>query len=186
MLARHRDSHFLPPRLPRYVDTNGANRTSRAVQADKNTYLSLYQGLIDGIFFDRVSTSSSHIDYYGGLAFGSRNTGHKVIFNFGDSPYSEYMNFCDLCIVFQGTACAYRTWVPKEADFIPSKIGHMIHGVTSPGEMREVLALARKRNAGVVHVTHNAGPAPWGSLPSYLDAELEEMSKDCDRAAWMP
>ena len=58
----------------------------------------------------------------------------------------------------------------------PDKFWHLVYEVPDFTAMKEMVALARERHAGLVYLTDATMPNPWGRLPVYWDAELALMA----------
>lgn len=151
-----------------YVNTDYGRRSPIETVEEMRRYDGYY-GVRD-VFFDRVSADWDGVAYYAGVTRAARDLGAlAVAFNHGVAPVEGYAEHADLLGSFEGGWEAYRTmttpqWIrrsPREGFF------HLVHGV--PVErIDETVALARRRNAGSVHVTERGGANPFDRLPVRL------------------
>jgi hypothetical protein len=83
-----------------------------------------------------------------------------VVGNPGWTPDERVMEFVDILETFEFDYASYRTqefpaWTKKYA---PRRFIHVVHSVPDPAAARQVLNLARERNAGYVFLTDVKNP----------------------------
>jgi hypothetical protein len=172
-----RDDAFLPPlarlraagvTVAGYVDTNYGRRPLRDPLAELDRYLEWYE--VDGVFLDRAATSAEHVGRYAMLARCARTLGARLVgFNHGAHPIEAYAAHADLLGTFEGPWRAYvDVGVPRWVRVRPAaQFFHLVYGVP-PARVRDVFALATRRNAQGVYATDLAGANPWERLPEFL------------------
>lgn len=168
-----------------YVYTSYSERDTNDVEADVDLYYAQYN--IDGIFFDETTTAESNLTYYRNIATYVYEKGPEnlVVLNPGLFPAESYVEIANITVVFESSASQYINHyaAPEYVDYYPStKFAHMVH-TTSSSQLQQVTDLSYERNAGYVYVTDDVMPNPYDVLPTYLDAELEDLSALCSAAA---
>ncbi|KAE9964378.1 hypothetical protein EG328_010498 [Venturia inaequalis] len=156
------------------------------IEADVETWYRLYPGIIGGIFFDevwmecevnnltarvyRLLSENTKLKHPG--AFTVLNSGESIPNCFEDSAdtlvtyersYAEYLNRTEGITLFDewGVEFIIKEWTPKDH----RKYWHIIYN-TPQDKIGEVVALAKKRHAGLIMVTSATLPNPYGTLPS--------------------
>ena len=170
-----------------YVDTGylggaGAGQQERpaidwlaAVQRDVSTWYALYGGDLGGIFFDRVRPAAEAAPTYRRLGqdVKGRHPGAVTALNPGGVVPVDFAPVADVLVTFEGTFDRYRQSGPPggELDWSPADpagIWHLVYDV--PGDrLDEVLDRSRRRHAGLLYVTEQSVPNPWGRLARYWD-----------------
>jgi len=153
-----------------YVDTSRGSRSPAAVESDIDDYYSWYPG-IDGIFFDRASTSCADERYYAALTSFVKAKGGtaRTILNPGTQTNRCYGPVADILLTFEGPASEYLksysapAWVDR---YPASRFWHVIYGATTPSVMARVVRLSKRRHAGYIYVTSATLPNPYAVLPS--------------------
>jgi hypothetical protein len=147
-----------------YVDTNYAAVSTGTVESQIDSYKLWYA--VDGIFLDRASAASGDIAYYTTLStYIHGAAGTYVCLNPGTAPDTGYFAIADLIAIFEDTYANYLSFSPPVwAATYASQVAHLIYR-TIDLDMASALALARTNDAGVVYVTDQDLPNPWGALP---------------------
>jgi len=154
-----------------YVTTSYTNKTKTAIMAEVVKYINWYK--VDGIFFDEVSSEKSKQPFYVDLRnrIGDLNNGssgaNTVILNCGTIPDESYMLAGDAISTFEGSEADYasHTPAPWQINYPSSRFWHIVYGVT---HLDDVLALTRRRRAGLIYLTPDAlgeDYNPYNTLP---------------------
>lgn len=181
-----------------YVPTGFGTRDINAVKFDIDQYLinaAMYQGFIDGIFFDEMSNDLADVGYYIELrnyvqqqmpgAWTIGNPGTTFTNNpSGQTTYrtNHYVDTFDSLMTFENTGDEYQNnYTPPTFlnDLPPSGFVHMIH--TSATWDSSLLTLAAQRKAGFLYVTDDVfsmGAAnPWDTLTSFWSDFEQDLSQ---------
>jgi hypothetical protein len=157
-----------------YVSTNYGQRAGTDVLADINKYYDLYAPsgiyLAEGPMQSDCATLESE---YHGFTDAARQRDPKAYLAVGTNFCPTFIYFTDLMIQFARTWDEYQTyvsppWMPANS---PGRFCHIINSVPADS-LAQALELAAHNGAGFVFATDGVDPNPWGSLPSYFDAEL--------------
>lgn len=166
---------------------DGTTRPMKDITSDIDQAYSWYGigGVLDGIFFDEavdypVTCAQREtfvaLDRYVKAKDG---TGTTVI-NHGQILPECYATAADVIVNAEMSYDLYKDWQPWgwEDRYPATKFWHLIHGVATVGEMREVVALSRRRRAGTVYVTGAPAHDPYGALPEdqYWESELRAVA----------
>ncbi len=157
-------------RVSGYIDTDYGRRPGCEVLADLDSYQDWYQ--VDGVFFDRVTTTAEHLRHYADLARGARAAGARVVaLNHGTHPIEPYAEHADLLGTFEGPWSAYLElavprWVRSRS---PDLFFHLLYSVPARS-FDDAIQLAIRRNAGSAYITDRGGANPY--LPADLRAGL--------------
>lgn len=131
---------------------------------------------VDGIFLDRVAPDGSSLAHYTDIAGRVHEAGLSVAFNAGQPDVDvRYAEVADHLVVFEGPLSAYHNcrFPGWSAEVGPERLWHLVYGVATADEMRDVVARAAASNAGIVYVTDGILPNPWDHLPPYWDSEQQ-------------
>jgi hypothetical protein len=138
-----------------YVQTDLGERDPALVKDEIDKYFAWYA--VDGIFLDETSNYAETLPYYRQLSEYVRaaQPRAKVVVNPGWWPEEEMMDFVDVVVTFEWTYDEYikqqfPNWTLK---YDPKRFMHIVYGVPGDAAAREVLNLARERNAGRVYLT---------------------------------
>lgn len=173
-----------------YVATTFGARPSAEVLADIDLYYdALYVGLLDGVFFDEMSTDLADVGYYAALRdyVKTKDASARVIGNPGVSGVvnpsgqvafgvTDYAMSMDTIVTFENFGTEYATnyvapsWVD---DFTSDHFAHIVH--TQPTWDTSLVALAASRNAGFLFVTDDVLPNPFDRLGVYTAAEVADL-----------
>ncbi len=169
--AQVQKAHVAGAKVLAYVWTDYGKRSVEAVQTDIQKYRSWYN--IDGIFLDEASNTALMLPYYDSLCYGIRNQGLLVCLNSGVPTTEDYAKIADYLMVSEGTAANYLAAQFRPAwETMPAYAGKCWHAVHScpVGSMPAVVALAKKRGAGLLWVTDDVMTNPYDTNPTYLDS----------------
>ena len=165
-----------------YVYTDYGNRPVEQVEADTRRYFDWYH--VNGIFYDEAASTSAKIYYYKQLyAYTKSLSSTSVIaINPGTQTVEAYMTVCDIECNFEGDYDDYENsytapaWIGK---YSASRFWQIVYDVPTETEMLNVVALAKKRNAGWVFVTTQTLPNPYNTLPQdpYWSDELSAVGR---------
>ena len=167
--------------LAGYVHTSYGARSLTAVRTDINRWQTLYG--ITSIFLDeaaaRVSSRGNDrrlITYYRQLFTYIRGRGGTVTLNPGVVPDQEYLTAADTIVTFEGSAAAYRgaSFPRWTLDAANARIAHIVYGA-SGAESSALVTRAHALGAGHISVTDDVLPNPYDSLPSYYEAERQQL-----------
>jgi len=156
-----------------YVPTGFGSRNVALVQQDITNYQSCPQ--LGGIFLDEVSTDLSQADNIRSLCSyvrGAPSFG-KVVLNAGTSIDNSILEFpfCDTVVSFEKDISQWVFSYNKDAVTFPNPdyFASLIYG-TSTESIYQAIDLARARGFGFVHISSDALPNPWSTLPEYWDS----------------
>jgi hypothetical protein len=156
-----------------YVATGWGGRAAAAVEADVDRYRSWYA--VDGVFLDEVSSAAATLGHYRALSAQARVAGaHFVVINPGAVPAHGYFAIADLVVTFEGPISGYDP-PARPAGIAAKRVAHLIYGASREQALG---ALEQTPSAGYVYVTSGTLPHPWGTIPDYLEQELEALG-DC-------
>jgi len=165
-----------------YVTLSYAKRPVAEVKADVDRWLSLYPGMVDGIFFDEQPSGPEHV------AFAAECFAHarrrikdaRVVSNPGTTCAPEYLALAEgptVCLFENKTGVdAYQppAWAAK---FAAERMAILLYDVPTAALKRSLQEMGRKRG-GYVYVTDASGANPWDRLPSYWDDEVSAVAAD--------
>jgi hypothetical protein len=181
-------AHQAGQRVLGYVDTSYASRALSAVSAEVNQWYSFYPE-IDGIFLDQTPGEASSIASYLKPAsdqIRGKPGAHIVIFNPGQPDIAEgTMAVADVVMSYEnpygssgnGYASGQYSSPSWMGKYAADRFWHVILEVPDASAMRNVLDLARSRNAGHVYVTNYADPPAYARLPSYFEEEVAALGR---------
>jgi hypothetical protein len=158
-----------------YVHTSYGDRDLGEVEADVETFLSLYA--VDGFFVDEMSSDPERVSYYTSLrAFiKDRSPGFAVVGNPGTTPDEAYASApaADTLILFEGPARHFRNYrAPEWTSRYPrSRFGHIVYGTPTEDDMRTILSRSDRNHAGTIFIGDGQGNNPYSGLPPYWDLE---------------
>jgi hypothetical protein len=171
-----------------YVDTGYGSRPLDEVQAEIDRYHRWYD--VSGIFLDRTSGDVSDLPYYAQLARHVRwDLNATFVVNPGSFPNELYARLADVVGTFEGDAGTYlKTPAPSWVESYPaSRFWHLVYSA-SVEQLPQVLEHARANRAGVVYVTDQGLPNPWGTPASYWEAERTAVAQTatagCSSQPW--
>ncbi|MFT4569799.1 MAG: hypothetical protein ACI8TX_000300 [Hyphomicrobiaceae bacterium] len=159
-----------------YVYTSYTARSAAVVEADIDTFYSLYD--IDGIFIDETSNNCADQAYYASLKayVAGKDASAVTVINPGINTPECFINTADIILNFEGTWTNYQSWTPSgwETGYDANRFWHLVHG-TPEGSVADAVLLSQQNNAGWVYVTPDGLPNPWDTLPSpsYWSTELD-------------
>jgi hypothetical protein len=168
--------------------------------ADAGVWQRLYgrYGLA-GIFLDQTlpacGEADEYLDAYGAIAarVWRRDSDALVVINPGAAVQECYTQVADVIVMAENAFEAYRDWTPP--DWVHrhprTMFWHLVHGVPTPEQMRETVALAQTRNAGHLYVTDaviDGTGGPWNGLPAeaYWSAQVAAVQAIGIRCPWRP
>jgi hypothetical protein len=162
-----------------YVYTDYGARSLDVVESDVAAYYRWYG--VNGIFFDEASDSCSKEPYYATLdayvhAEGAAQT---TILNPGTATGQCYLAAADILLTFEGSYHQYvhsysaPAWVAR---YPSSRFWHVIYDAPNAKALARTVKLGRQRGAGLVYVTSQRLPNPYGELPAlvYWHDELDD------------
>lgn len=167
----------LPCKVYGYVDTNYEARTTGQVQADVDTWLSLYPGLIDGIFFDQCAVDTINVAYLTTISGYAHGLDLEVAFNPGQPDMDAAVPpLAEVICNFEGNLATYLATVfPPLIHDHPGKWWHLVYDYT-PGDsgqsLDNMVFAANSLDAKFVFYTDSPlVPMPWDGLGTYWSAE---------------
>jgi hypothetical protein len=162
-----------------YVDTAYGLRPIGEILTDAGLFQQWYG--IDGVFLDRVLPMMEQLDYYTSVATALRQAVLEVALNPGQPVMdSLYFALADHIVVFEGTYDHYLATAfpePPRGEALATS-WHLVYDVLMESTMREVVALARERGAGLLFVTDGSMPNPWDRLPAYWTQQVDVLAED--------
>ncbi len=171
-----------------YVALSYAGRPVADVKADVDGWLSLYPGMLGGIFFDEQPSQPSGIAYVAECAAYARKriNNATIVSNPGTICAPEYLTIAGeptICLFENKTGIdAYRppSWRTK---FRARQMAAVLYDVPTVEAMKRSLREMVQKRTGYVYVTDDAGPNPWVRLPSYWDDEVAAVAAENQRSA---
>jgi len=142
-------------------------------------------GVLDGIFFDEAVDYPVTCDQRALFADLDRHVKAKggramTVLNHGQVLPECYATAADILVNAETTYDLYQRWQPWgwEKRYPATKFWHIVHGATAVEQMRDVVALSRRRNAGTIYVTGAPAQEPYAALPeeSYWAGELSAVT----------
>lgn len=158
-----------------YVHTKYGNRPLAEVKADILNHKTWYG--LKGIFVDTTSNKAEHLAYYTDLCSYIHGLGLKACLNPGTQTIEDHAKIADYVMVSEGDLATYNNRTPRVWEInYPGKMWHCVHTV-SASQMPSVVALAKKRGAGLLFVTPDVMPNPYDMPPANWDAFCDEVAK---------
>jgi hypothetical protein len=177
-------AHAAGAKVIGYVYTQYGARNPSTVQADVDSYYSLYPS-IDGIFFDQAWNRCDRVGYYQSLydyIKTNKSASATVVTNQGTATESCYLSASDILITFESDYSTYvsnfgTTFREWETAANSGRIWHLVHTADTTGQMLDALDKSRQRQAGYVYVTQlHLVPNPWAAVASYYVAEADNVT----------
>jgi len=156
-----------------YVPTGFGSRNVALVHQDITNYQSCPQ--VGGIFLDEVSTEVSQADNIRSLCSYVRGAPSfsRVVLNAGTSIDNSILEspFCDTVVSFEKDISQWVFSYTKDAITFPNPdyFASLVYG-TSTESIYQAIDLARARGFGHIHISSDALPNPWSTLPVYWDS----------------
>jgi len=170
-----------------YVHTSYGARALSEVEADINTYGTLYEGL-SGIFLDEAANTASEVPYYKTLYHYITGNGYgytEVFLNPGTSTVEQYLSVSTNIMIYEDSAANLaRTSLPSWvlcANTTAEKANWQYHfsGVAyaaSSSQMSTLISDFHNKGVGYVYITDGAeGCCTYNSLASFLTSEGAEI-----------
>lgn len=162
-----------------YVDSGYGRRPAGEMADEIARYQRWYRP--GGIFLDQTPAAASANEAIRAVAAELRSERLALVINPGQPNIDpEDASFADHVVNFEGPLDVYRrTRFPAWTETLEkTKFWHLVYEVGDVATMRRVAAMAHRRHAGILHVTHGTMPNPWEGLPTYWDAELAHASRE--------
>jgi len=177
-----------------YTYTGYGQRDPKTVQRKVDAVYKNY--LVDGIFFDEVPTECdvsnpyrpTQFLYYQQLTNHVREkTGARItVLNPGTYSSDDcWMGITNILMNWEDQGLeSYRddyvdyAWVHK---YPPDRFWHIVYGMSAE-QLPAAFALAKRRNAGWVYFTNEAGDNPYASSPHYWSQEAEAIEQQMVQA----
>jgi hypothetical protein len=149
-----------------YVYTKWGNRDINQVKEDIDVWLELYPE-IQGFFIDEVSNNENNVSFYKNISDYIKSKGNYfVVLNVGTMPESVYFSIADNIVVYEGNI----TNLPdKSCESYSDKSSIIVYGADEK-RMREILL---SKYCRYLYITDDNDVAPYDSLPSYFNEEIE-------------
>jgi hypothetical protein len=160
-----------------YVPLNYARRPVAGVKTEVDGWLSLYPGVLSGIFFDEQPSGPEGVPYVAECSayVRSRITNARIVSNPGTTCAPEYLTIAGaptVCLFENKSGIdAYRP-LPWQMNFHPGQMAVVLYDVRTAEAMKRSLREMVRKRAGFVYVTDDSGGNPWDRLPSYWDEEV--------------
>jgi len=153
-----------------YVFTSYGARAESAVQADMNTWKSLYPA-VTGIFFDEMSNHDADIPYYQRQDSYARSKGFTyTVGNPGTDTTPNYVGVVNTILVYESSGLAtLPTWYTSYA---PGNFGVIPYNVPSLDTNALNYIANNKAMIGYIYLTDDNLPNPWDTLSSYFSSLL--------------
>jgi len=174
VLERARRSKLM---LIGYVPLKYARRPAADVKADVDGWLSLYPGIIGGIFFDEQPSQPEGVPFVAECAayVRKRIKNARIVCNPGTVCVPEYLAIAGeptVCLFENKTGIdAYRP-PPWRTRFRSGQMAVLLYDVRTADAMKRSLREMVRKRAGYGYVTDDSGANPWDRLPSYWDEEV--------------
>jgi hypothetical protein len=150
---------------------------------------------VTGIFFDQVAESDDGASIAPVLRrlrehVRQHDQNAVTVLNPGEAVPAAFADLSDILVTFEGSCDAYLdegtdtgfeplSWRPGP----DQTIWHMVHHTPDPARAAEVIALSRRRGAGLLYVTDGCGENPYSSLPSNEIWAISARKSDGRRSA---
>jgi len=171
-----------------YVPLTYAKRPVADVKADVDRWLSLYPGVLSGIFFDEQPSGPEGVPFVAECAAYVRRRikNARIVSNPGTICAPEYLAIAGsptVCVFESKTGIdAYRP-PPWRTKFRPGQMAVLLYDVQTADAMKRSLKEMVRKRAGYVYVTDDSGANPWDRLPSYWDEEVADVAAENRRTA---
>jgi uncharacterized coiled-coil protein SlyX len=161
-----------------YIATHWGDgtKTTAAIKAEVDKYVSLYTGL-KGVFWDECASSASVIAFYTDITNYARSRGLNIVHaNPGTQIDEQYVALFDIItiseennILLDENTLKGRTFSNK---YPKSKFSYLSYGVASLPSAWVTMAC---KYVGTMYLTSDSLPNPWDSPSTYLDALLNAL-----------
>jgi hypothetical protein len=174
-----------------YVPLKYAKRPVAEVKADVDGWLSLYPGVLGGVFFDEQPSGPEGVAYVAECAAYVRSQikNARIASNPGTVCAPEYLAIEGAPIIgmFENKTGidAYRP-PPWRTKFRAGQMAVVLHDVRTAQVMKRSLREAVRKRAGCIYVTDDTGANPWDRLPSYWEEEVSAVAAENQRASGSP
>ena len=168
-----------------YVPTGYAATAAATVKSDILSYRKC-AGL-NHIFLDEAAASVAlaNYPYYRSLyRFAHALRGGTVVINPGVPTKLQFVRrwrpAADVAVTFEGNLAAWQAagapaaWMLKQN---PQKFAALVYGVPDEVAMKAVVDQAISRHFGLIYVTDQGLPNPWGALPPYWAAFVDYLEQ---------
>ncbi len=157
-----------------YVSTQYGQRALADIEADIDTYYSLYTP--SGIYLAEgpMEADCTNMDpVYRMLVARAQSHDPKAFIAIGTKFCPTFIEFSDVMVEFAEDWTTFQSytvpdWMPANS---PTRFVQFVNSVTADNASK-ALQLQVGYGAGWVFATDGTQPNPWGALPSYWDQEL--------------
>lgn len=151
-------------------------KTEASVKKDVDTWYALYP-MLDGIFYDEVSSQQQQVSYYQALYsyVQEKQPGAIVINNHGTLPPPDYFEIgASFLCIFESEFSDFVGW--KSASLVVSeRTLALIYNMPSK-ELSAALEHLSRENVGWFYFTPDKLPNPWDTLPPYFPDLVKAIS----------
>ncbi len=155
-----------------YIATGYGSVSLSSVKAQMDKYTSWYG--VAGFFLDEMSDSTGKLAYYQSIKSYAAGKKQSIIGNPGTSAPSGYGNVTDVLITYEDPySRGFMTYnQPAWTRNLPlGRTGAIVYS-SAAGNLTKVIDRALAQRYGWVYVTDKSEPDPFGSMASYLTAEV--------------
>lgn len=154
-----------------YVATNYGNKSKYTINGESDDYAEFYPGLLDGIFFDEMSSDLADLQVYSDIGAHAKGVvGGFTIGNPGTALPIALLTTMDRVVVYENPGLPSLTDVESATlDAPPPRFALLPYGV---GALDATFVADARAYARCIYITDDVEPNPWDSLPPYLDALL--------------
>lgn len=157
-----------------YVATNYGDKSKFTINGETDDYEQFYPGLLDGIFFDEMSSDLADVEDYSNIGAHAKGAvGSVTIGNPGTAVAIALLTTMERVVVYENPGLPSLTDVEMATmDAQPDKFALLPYGV---GAFDATFVAGARAHARCIYVTDDVEPNPWDSLPPYLDALLASL-----------
>jgi Spherulation-specific family 4 len=165
-----------------YVSTDYTKRPVTDVRSDVDRWTEYYPQ-IGGFFFDQQPSEEQHASYYALLRDYARSklANALVIDNPGVPCDLAYLakEVSNVTCVFANFEGFERFELPRPLRvYDPPRFAALPYNIATEQEMRSVVKDAIVKRIGYLFVTDARPPNQWNRLPSYWEAEVDEIARN--------
>ena len=149
-----------------YVYTSYGTRNSSAIQSEIGNYKAWYN--TNGIFFDEMSNTAGHEQYYYNLTSYAKSRGMSyTVGNPGLDTLLSYIGTVDTIVIYDNNGSATPSYLSGwHTGYDKKNFAVMSYGVNSFNQS----SVGMQTNfVGYLYITSNDSPNPWDSGSPYLD-----------------
>lgn len=180
-----KDLHQAGVKIVGYVPTKYTQRNIHAVRADIDLYIKHFN--VDGIFVDETANTQDKLSYYRQIYqhIKSQSPRYQVILNPGTDIAESYIRepVADVLVIFENYQKVWANYHPPAyvKNYASQHFAALVHTTANRQLMETTLERAAQYKFGYIYITNDstdtANRNPWDSLPSYWQAQVNQIHK---------